>query len=102
MIRQNGSLLRKYAYLSNDSSYSVSLEDGVDVTLLDKSSSNDDKKSIHYMHESSDTSNICLNSQNDIKRMQSFTFETQVSNLSIPDLLQIKFSFYAFSFSVLL
>ncbi|XP_059444630.1 uncharacterized protein LOC132176414 [Corylus avellana] len=75
---ENGSLLRKYAYLSNDSSYSVSLEDGVDVTLLDKSSSNDDKKSIHYMHESSDTSNICLNSQNDLKRMQSFTFETQV------------------------
>ncbi|XP_062178337.1 uncharacterized protein LOC133883124 isoform X2 [Alnus glutinosa] len=75
---ENGSLLRKYAYLSNDSSYSVSLEDGVDVTLLDKSSSNDEKKSIHYMHESSDTSNISSNSQNDIKRMQSFTFETQV------------------------
>jgi vacuolar protein sorting-associated protein 13A/C len=94
--------LRKYAYLSNDSSYSVALEDGVDVTLLDKSSSNDEKKSIHYMHESSDTSNISSNSQNDIKRMQSFTFETQVSDLSIPDLLQIRFSFDMFSFSVLL
>lgn len=102
MIHQNGSLLRKYAYLSNDSSYSVALEDGVDVTLLDKSSSNDEKKSIHYMHESSDTSNISSNSQNDIKRMQSFTFETQVSDLSIPDLLQIRFSFDMFSFSVLL
>lgn len=94
--------MRKYVYLSNDSSYSVSLEDGVDVTLLDKSSSNDDKKSIHYMHESSDTSYISSNSQNDIKRMQSFTFETQVSNLSIPDILQLKFSFDLFSFSVLL
>lgn len=80
----------------------MSLEDGVDVTLLDKSSSNDEKKSMHYMLESSDTSNISLNSQNDIKRMQSFTFETQVSNLSIPDLLQIRFSFDMFSFSVLL
>ncbi|KAF3970469.1 hypothetical protein CMV_005848 [Castanea mollissima] len=75
---ENGDLLRKYTYLSNDSSYSVSSEDGVDVMLLDKSSSDVDKKSIYYLHESSDTSNISSHSQNDPNRIQSFTFETQV------------------------
>lgn len=32
---ENGNLLGKYTYLSIDSSYSVSVEDGVDVSLLD-------------------------------------------------------------------
>ncbi|KAG2726780.1 hypothetical protein I3760_01G128300 [Carya illinoinensis] len=75
---ENGSLLRKYAYLCNNSSYSVSLEDGVEVTFLDKSSSVDDKKSVHHMHEFSDTTNVSSYSQNNTNAMQSFTFETQV------------------------
>lgn len=75
---ENGSLLRKYVYLSNDSSYSVSLEDGVKVDMLDKSSSDYDKQSVPYMHESLGTSNISSCSQNEAKRVQSFTFETQV------------------------
>jgi vacuolar protein sorting-associated protein 13A/C len=69
--------LRKYAYLSNDSSYSISIEDGVDISLLDNSSSDDDKKILDYMHEQSDVLNSS-DSENDSNRLQSFTFESQV------------------------
>lgn len=74
---QNGSLLRKYAYLSNDSSYSISIEDGVDISLLDNSSSDDDKKILDYMNEQSDVLNSSY-SENDSNRPQSFTFESHV------------------------
>lgn len=69
--------MRKYAYLSNDSSYSISIEDGVDISLLDNSSSEDDKKILDYMHEQSDFLNSS-DSENDSNRLQSFTFESQV------------------------
>ncbi|PRQ39555.1 putative vacuolar protein sorting-associated protein [Rosa chinensis] len=75
---ENGSLLRKYTYLSNDSSYSVSFEDGVDITLLESSASDDDKKSLEYFHESLDSSNISSNSESDPNKIPSFSFETQV------------------------
>lgn len=74
---ENGSLLRNYTCLSNDSSYSVSFEDGVDIMLLDSSSSDDDdKKSLEYLHNSSDTSNISSYSESD--PIPSFSFEAQV------------------------
>ncbi|KAJ7955294.1 calcium-dependent lipid-binding family protein [Quillaja saponaria] len=73
---ENGSLLRNYTYLNNDSSYSVSIEDGVDIVLLDNST-RDGKKSLDYMHESEDTSSS-LYSESDSNGMRSFTFETQV------------------------
>lgn len=78
MYHQNGSLLRKYTYLSNDSSCSVSFDDGVDIVLLETSTSDDDKENVEYMHESSD--NIIISSQCDPNRVSSFTFETQVCN----------------------
>uniref|UniRef100_A0A7N0UXF0 PH domain-containing protein n=1 Tax=Kalanchoe fedtschenkoi TaxID=63787 RepID=A0A7N0UXF0_KALFE len=71
---ENGSLLRKHAYLSNGSSYSVSLEDGVDILLLDSPSA-DDKTNIEYMDESSETS---ITSPNLPSKVQSFTFEAQI------------------------
>ncbi|KAJ6768459.1 hypothetical protein OIU74_022180, partial [Salix koriyanagi] len=74
---ENGSLLRKYAYLSNDSSYSVSIEDGVDISLLDNSSSDDNKKILDYMNEQSDVLNSSY-SENDSNRPQSFTFESHI------------------------
>ncbi|WVZ12338.1 hypothetical protein V8G54_016868 [Vigna mungo] len=40
---ENGSLLRKYACLSNDSSYSISSEDGVDIADPGNFPSNDEK-----------------------------------------------------------
>ncbi|KAL5541456.1 hypothetical protein UlMin_009166 [Ulmus minor] len=75
---ENGSLLRKYTYLSNGSSYSVSFEDGVDIVLLDSSSSDDDKKSQEFTHELSDNVTLSSLSQSDPNRLPSFTFETQV------------------------
>ncbi|XP_057959044.1 uncharacterized protein LOC131151699 [Malania oleifera] len=74
---ENGSLLRKYTYLSNGSSYSVSLEDGVEISLLDNPDSDSDKKSLDYMDESSDISKTSAYAQSDSK-MTSFTFEAQV------------------------
>lgn len=79
-IHQNGSLLRKCTYLSNDSICSVSFEDGVDITLLESSTSDDDKESLEYMHESSD-SVYSSSSQCDANKVPSFTFETQVCNV---------------------
>ncbi|KAG8658937.1 uncharacterized protein LOC110610326 isoform X2 [Manihot esculenta] len=74
---ENGSLLRKYVYLSNDSSYSVSMEDGVDILLVDNSSTGDDKNVLDDMHRPSDILNIS-DTQNDSNGMQSFTFEAQL------------------------
>lgn len=75
---ENGSLLRTYTYLGNDSSYSVSIEDGVDILLLDNFSSDNDKKSPDYMDESEDISNNSAYSKNDSSKMESVTFEAQV------------------------
>lgn len=78
-IHQNGSLLRKCTYLSNDSSYSVSYEDGVEITLFDRySSDDDDKKSLEHTRESSETAKIFSLSQDNPDPVPSFTFETQV------------------------
>lgn len=77
-IYQNGSLLQKYTYLSNDSSYSVSFEDGVDIVLLDSSSSGDAVKSVENRDESSDATKVWSSSESDPNRLPSFTFETQV------------------------
>lgn len=79
MYIQNGSLLRKYTYLNNDSSYSVSFEDGVDIELLETSSGDDDKKSLEYLHESPDSSNVS-DFDSDPNKIPSFSFETQASS----------------------
>ncbi|XP_050216889.1 uncharacterized protein LOC126667840 isoform X2 [Mercurialis annua] len=73
---ENGSLLRKHAYLSNDSSYSVSVEDGVDILLVDNSSPDGDKNSMD-IGKSSDILNFS-DSQNQSHEVPSFTFEAQV------------------------
>lgn len=78
LIYQNGSLLRRYTYLGNDSSYSVLPEDGVDIFLLDESLYAEDEKTPDYMDETSDTSNTYAYSQSDSSKMESFTFEAQV------------------------
>ncbi|XP_065863891.1 uncharacterized protein [Euphorbia lathyris] len=74
---ENGFLLRKYAYLSNDSSYSTSVEDGVDIILVDSSSPGNEKTNLDDTHESSDISSTS-DSQNDTSGVQSYTFEAQV------------------------
>lgn len=83
LSHQNGSLLRKYTYLGNDSSYSVSTDDGVDILLAENMSSDDDKTYLDHMQESSVTSDASSDSQGDSNMMQSFTFEAQVGALLI-------------------
>lgn len=75
---ENGSLLRRYTYLSNDSSYSILREDGVEILLLDESSYANDEKSLDYMDETSDTSDTSAYTRSDSSKTQSFTFEAQV------------------------
>ncbi|XP_052204938.1 uncharacterized protein LOC127809843 isoform X2 [Diospyros lotus] len=74
---ESGSLLRKYTYLSNDSSFSVSQEDGVEIMLLDKFSDNSNGNSPDLMQELSSSSNTSAY-DSDPSQMQSFTFEAQV------------------------
>lgn len=71
--------MRKYTYLSNDSSYSVSAEDGVEILSLDKNnSSNSDGKCEDYTEEISYASDTTDSLQNDQRKMQAFSFEAQV------------------------
>ncbi|KAK3025351.1 hypothetical protein RJ639_043860, partial [Escallonia herrerae] len=75
---ENGSLLRKCSYLGNDSSYSVSPEDGVQISYMDnlttssKKRSSDDVEELPYASDTSDSV------QNGSSKMQSFSFEAQV------------------------
>ncbi|KAH1088253.1 hypothetical protein AAZX31_07G215500 [Glycine max] len=71
---ENGSLLRKYTYLSNDSSYSISSEDGVDMVVSGNLPSSDEK-SLDNVNQTSGTS---IDSQSGSNATQSFSFETQV------------------------
>lgn len=71
-------------YLSSDSSYSVSLEDGVDIILPD-ASSDDDKKNLDNMYESSTSPTASSISPSDSSLIPSFTFEAQVCDKSMSD-----------------
>lgn len=70
-------------YLSSDSSYSVSLEDGVDIILPDTSS--DDDKNLDNIYESSNTPNTSSISPSDSSLITSFTFEAQVHDNPMTD-----------------
>lgn len=82
-IYQNGSLLRKYTYLSNDSSYSTSIEDGVDIVVPGDLSSYDEQ-SLETINQTSGSS---VYSQSESNGTQSFTFETQVICFTFPGII---------------
>ncbi|KAL9249938.1 Intermembrane lipid transfer protein VPS13-like protein [Drosera capensis] len=73
---ENGSLLRKYTYLSNDSSYSASPEDGVDIVFLQMLHSDEQVENQEFIRDSLGVANS--SSKADPSKMQSFTFEAQV------------------------
>ncbi|XP_043709636.1 uncharacterized protein LOC122658659 isoform X2 [Telopea speciosissima] len=76
---ENAALLRKYVYLSNDSSYSVSVEDGVDLLFLESFSSDSERKSIDHFHGSIESPSAPVAHNNsDLSQIQNFTFEAQV------------------------
>ncbi|XP_015087740.1 uncharacterized protein LOC107031055 isoform X1 [Solanum pennellii] len=73
---ENGLLLRRYTYLSNESSYSVSQEDGVDVRISDSNSDDDESmKSMEALLYNSDASDFDPNGS---YKVQSYSFEAQV------------------------
>ncbi|KAK6930330.1 Vacuolar protein sorting-associated protein 13, DH-like domain [Dillenia turbinata] len=75
---ENGSLLRKYTYLSNNSSCSVSSEDGVEILSLDNFSNHADKENLDYMVEATEVIDDSAEADDDLKALRSFTFEAQV------------------------
>ncbi|XP_042516642.1 uncharacterized protein LOC122090931 isoform X2 [Macadamia integrifolia] len=76
---ENAALLRKYVYLSNDSCYSVSVEDGVDLVFLEGFSSDSERKSMDRLHRSVESSSgPVARCKSNLSRMQSLTFEAQV------------------------
>lgn len=91
---QNGSLLTKHTYLSNESSYSVFQEDGVDIIFLENNFPHnvrehpDHREELSYASDASD----CV--QTESRKLQSFSFETQVSILSWMSLAMIILTFF--------
>ncbi|KAL3812236.1 hypothetical protein ACJIZ3_013504 [Penstemon smallii] len=75
---ENGLLLRKYTYLSNDSCYSVSQEDGVDISFVDNNSWNRNSKNTDPLEELSDAVDASGTVHCQSSKMPSFSFEAQV------------------------
>ncbi|KAK2971030.1 hypothetical protein RJ640_025804 [Escallonia rubra] len=75
---ENGSLLQKYSYLGNDSSYSVSPEDGVQISYMDNLTTNSKKRNSDDVEELPHASDTSDSVQNGSSKVQSFSFEAQV------------------------
>ncbi|OVA16691.1 Peroxin/Ferlin domain [Macleaya cordata] len=71
---KNGVLLRTHTYLSNESSYSVSVEDGVSI---DSFTSDNETTSLDSLHGSSKASSVALTYSECENQIQSVTFEAQ-------------------------
>ncbi|KAF5202036.1 Vacuolar protein sorting-associated protein 13c [Thalictrum thalictroides] len=74
---ENGALLRKCTYLSDGSSYSVLVEDGVDILLLENTSTDNVTENLDYVLKASETTTFG-HPDNDLNQIQSMTFEAQV------------------------
>ncbi|KAK8929011.1 hypothetical protein KSP39_PZI017866 [Platanthera zijinensis] len=76
---ENGALLKKCTYLSNDSSYSIAEDDGVDISLPDKDPHVVDRDSSKpYQDSVRDTNTFDVDSTSLAIKSQNFTFEAQV------------------------
>lgn len=74
---KNALLLTDYTYLSNDSSFSVSIEDGVEVVVLDNFSSTRERKSLDKVEKLLYSSSTSDAEQTEISK-PSLSFEAQV------------------------
>nr|XP_043635621.1 uncharacterized protein LOC122606820 [Erigeron canadensis] len=74
---KNALLLTDYTYLSNGSSFSVSIEDGVEVVVQDNSSSVSERKSHNKAEKSLYSSSIAVDDQTESSK-PSLSFEAQV------------------------
>ncbi|XP_024982723.1 uncharacterized protein LOC112519038 isoform X5 [Cynara cardunculus var. scolymus] len=75
---KNALLLTEYTYLSNDSSFSVSSEDGVEVVAQDSSSFISESKSLDKAEKPSYTPITSNTSQTESTKKPSLSFEAQV------------------------
>lgn len=71
----------KYTYLSNDSSYSVSPEDEVEISYLDHNSLDSDGQESSKLEEFSHSSNTSGTVQGELIATPSLSFEAQVDYL---------------------
>lgn len=78
LVLQNGLLLRKYTYLSNDSCYSVSPEDGVEISILDNNCGTGNDEQSTDLVDLSYTSSAADTVQSQSSKIPSFSFEAQV------------------------
>ncbi|PKA57778.1 hypothetical protein AXF42_Ash015155 [Apostasia shenzhenica] len=75
---ENGALLRKCTYLSNDSSYSISEDDGVEISLLEYNTSKLDEVPESCQDSIKDTNALDAVSATLASQSQNFTLEAQV------------------------
>ncbi|KAH6816807.1 calcium-dependent lipid-binding family protein [Perilla frutescens var. frutescens] len=75
---KNGLLLGKYTYLSNDSSYSVSQEDKVEISFIDDNSRDRNRQDSINLEELSHTSHTSGTVQCESNAIPSLSFEAQV------------------------
>ncbi|KAH6757936.1 calcium-dependent lipid-binding family protein [Perilla frutescens var. hirtella] len=75
---ENGLLLGKYTYLSNDSSYSVSQEDEVEISFIDDNSRDRNRQDSINLEELSHTSHTSGTVQCESNAIPSLSFEAQV------------------------
>ncbi|XP_038986983.1 uncharacterized protein LOC103722332 isoform X2 [Phoenix dactylifera] len=97
---ENGTLLRKCTYLNNGSSYSVSADDGVEISFIDNSASKISKGLVQIQECKEETSVPSTVVDDATSQMLSFTFEAQIvspeftfydcSKLSMDDSLHIE------------
>lgn len=74
--------------MSNESSYTVLPEDGVEISSLEDNFSSDVKGGMSIMEESLHTSVSTENVENDPSKIQSFSFEAQVNNCLVQIVFQ--------------
>ncbi|ONK67151.1 uncharacterized protein A4U43_C06F16540 [Asparagus officinalis] len=76
---ENGALLRKCTYLSNDSSYSISVDDGVDISLFDDIACGSDKEGLEqYRGCSMQETDSNMAFSGSANQSSNLTFEAQV------------------------
>uniref|UniRef100_A0ACD5YZI2 Uncharacterized protein n=1 Tax=Avena sativa TaxID=4498 RepID=A0ACD5YZI2_AVESA len=97
---ENGALLRKCVYLNTGSSYSISAEDGVEVSVIETTFNNEEDNRFQTEEYNKQVSALQTAVDTHLNQMLSFTFEAQVvspefvfydsSKLSMDDSLHVE------------
>ena len=77
-VYKNGALLRKCVYLNTGSSYSISAEDGVEVSVLETSFNNDEDNRFQSEEYNRQFNALQPAAGSPSNQMLNFTFEAQV------------------------